>query len=52
MLSLTKGKKHDASMLADSQLLTYLGRYTVSPTGQAMCLDGDPAYPILSYGPF
>lgn len=36
-------------MLADSQLLTYLGRYAVSPTGQAMCLYGDPAYPILSY---
>lgn len=46
MLSLTEGKKHDASMLADSQLLTYLGQYAVSPTGQAMCLYGDPAYPL------
>ena len=44
MLSLTEGKKHDASMLADSQLLTYLGQYAISPTGQAMCLYGDPAY--------
>ena len=46
MLSLTEGKKHDASMLADSQLLTYLGQYAVSPTGQAMYLYGDPAYPL------
>lgn len=46
MLSLTEGKKHDASTLADSQLLTYLDRYAVSPTGQAMCLYGDPAYPM------
>lgn len=46
LLSLTEGKKHDAGMLADSQLLTYLDQYAVSHTGQAMCIYGDPAYPL------
>ena len=33
-------------MLADSNLLTALEQYAVSPTGQAMCIYGDPAYPL------
>ena len=33
-------------MLADSDLLTALEQYAVSPTGQAMCIYGDPAYPL------
>ncbi|XP_022793676.1 uncharacterized protein LOC111332581 [Stylophora pistillata] len=41
-----EGKKHDAAMLADSDLLTILEQYAVSPTGQAMCIYGDPAYPL------
>ena len=42
----SEGKKHDAAMLADSDLLTTLEQYAVSPTGQAMCIYGDPAYPL------
>ena len=41
-----EGRKHDAGMLADSGLLNDLQRYAFSPTGQAMCLYGDPAYPL------
>ena len=33
-------------MLADSDLLTALEQFAVSPTGQAMCIYGDPAYPL------
>ena len=33
-------------MLADSDLLTALEQYAVSPTGQAMCIYGDPVYPL------
>lgn len=42
----SEGKRHDAAMLADSDLLTALEQYAVSPTGQAMCIYGDPAYPL------
>ena len=33
-------------MLADSGLLNQLQEYAYSPTGQPMCLYGDPAYPL------
>ena len=33
-------------MLADSYLLTALEQYAVSPIGQALCIYGDPAYPL------
>jgi len=33
-------------MLADSGLLNDLQQYAFSATGQAMCLYGDPAYPL------
>ena len=33
-------------MLADSGLLNDLQRFAFSTTGQAMCLYGDPAYPL------
>ena len=42
----SEGKRHDAAMLADSDLLTALEQYAVSPTRQAMCIYGDPAYPL------
>ena len=42
----SEGKRHDAAMLADSNLLTALEQYVVSPTGQEMCIYGDPAYPL------
>ena len=41
-----EGKKHDASMLVDSNLLHDLERNAFSPTGEAMCVYGDPAYPL------
>ena len=33
-------------MLADSGLLQNLLQFAFSPTGQAMCIYGDPAYPL------
>ena len=45
LFSFIEGKKHDAGMLADSMLLQELQQHAVSPTGQAMCVYGDPAYP-------
>lgn len=41
-----EGRKHDASMLADSHLLEELQRRAFSPTGQAMSVYGDLAYPL------
>ena len=41
-------------MLADSGLLQTMQQLAVSPTGQQMCLYGDPAYPLRVHlqGPF
>ena len=33
-------------MLANSNLLNVLEQYAVSPTGQTMCIYGDPTYPL------
>ena len=41
-----EGWRHDAGMLADSGLLQDLQQFAFSPTGQAMCIYGDPAYPL------
>ena len=41
-----EGKRHDATMLGDSRLLQNLEQYAFSTDGQAMCLYGDPAYPL------
>lgn len=38
-------QKHDASVLDESGLLNELERHAFSPTGQALCIYGDPAYP-------
>lgn len=43
---LAEGKRHDASMLVDSNLLHELERNAFSPTGEPMCVFGDPAYPL------
>lgn len=53
-LFLLEGKKHDASMLRDSGLLQALEQYAFSTTGKAMCIYGDPAYPLRVHlqGPF
>lgn len=42
----SEGKKHDAGMLRDSGLYNDLQRYAFSPTGQPLCIYGDPAYPL------
>lgn len=41
-----EGKKHDSGMLTDSGIMAELERRTYSTNGQAMCLYGDPAYPL------
>lgn len=46
---LTEGKRHDAGMLADSQLLNSLEHFAFSPAGDPMCLYGDPAYPLRTH---
>ena len=43
---ISEGRKHDAAMLGDSGLLNNLQRYTISPSGQPMCIYGDPVYPL------
>ena len=43
---ISEGHKHNAGMLADSGLLNNLQRFAISPTGQPMCMYGDPAYPL------
>ena len=51
-----EGRKHDAAMLADSQLLHNLLQFAYNPAGQAVCVYGDPAYPLRvqmqGQGPF
>ena len=39
-------KKHDAAMLVESHLYDSLERNAFSTTGEAMCIYGDPAYPL------
>ena len=41
-----EGRRHDAGMLKDSGLLNDLQRVAFSPTGDILCLYGDPAYPL------
>ncbi|XP_048587454.1 uncharacterized protein LOC116601948 [Nematostella vectensis] len=41
-----EGKRHDAFMLMESNILHEVENNAFSPTGQAMCMYGDPAYPL------
>lgn len=41
-----EGRKHDAGMLRESGLLPMLQHNAISPTGQPLCVYGDPAYPL------
>lgn len=41
-----EGRRHDAGMLADSELLQDLEQNAFAPDGTPMCLYGDPAYPL------
>ena len=43
---LSEGRKHDAGMLRESGLLPMLQHNAISPTGQPLCVYGDPAYPL------
>lgn len=49
-----EGQRHDSGMLAMSGLLPMLEVHSISPTGQALCIYGDPAYPLRVHlqGPF
>ena len=49
-----EGRKHDASMLAESGLLRELQQNAILPAGQPLCIYGDPAYPLRVHlqGPF
>ena len=38
---------HDARMLAVSRLYDDLQNFAFDPVGRAMCLYGDPAYPLM-----
>ena len=40
----SEGPRHDVGMLADSGLPNDMGNFAFSPTGQPMCVYGDPAY--------
>ena len=41
-----EGRRHDAGMLQDSQLLQSLHMFVFDLHGQPMCIYGDPAYPL------
>ena len=49
-----EGRRHDSGMLAMSGLLPMLEVHSISPTGQPLCIYGDPAYPLRVHlqGPF
>ena len=42
---LYEGRRHDSKMLAMSGLLEQLEQHSFSPSGQALCIYGDAAYP-------
>lgn len=48
-LPLPEGRRHDAGMLRMSGLLTELNHHVYSPTGQPLCIYGDPAYPLRTH---
>ena len=41
-----EGRRHDSALLAMSGLLPQLEQHSFSPEGQALCIYGDPAYPL------
>ena len=49
LITFLEGRKHDARMLRDSHLLDDLELLAYSPTGQVMCVYGDPAYPLRAH---
>ena len=49
-----EGKRHDNTILAQSQVLPQLENHSFGPNGNILCIYGDPAYPIWQHlqGPF
>ena len=45
---LFEGRRHYSGMLRESGLMQLLGQYSISQTGEIMCIYGDPAYPLRS----
>ena len=43
---ISEGRKHDARMLADSNLLQDLNQFAYSRAGLPLCIYGHPAYPL------
>ena len=41
-----KGKRHDCALLRLSNLLPKLNQYAFDTNGNALCVYGDPAYPL------
>ena len=41
-----EGKRHDSAMLAQSQVLNQLQRFSFNHHGDILCVYGDPAYPL------
>jgi len=54
MLYFFEGRKHEAGMLTDSNLLADLKQNAISAAGQPLCIYRDPAYPLRLnlQGPF
>ena len=44
-----EGRRHDAAMLVMSGLLDELEEYSYAPNGDALCIYGDPAYPLRQH---
>ena len=44
-----EGRRHDAAMLVMSGLLDELEEYSYAPNGEALCIYGDPAYPLRQH---
>ena len=49
LIRLLEGSKHNAGMLKDSHMLDDLKLHAYSPTGQVMCVHGDPTYPLRAH---
>ena len=49
-----EGRKHDAAMLRESNLLGELRQFSHSANGNQLCIYGDPAHPLREHlqGPF
>ena len=44
-----EGRRHDAGLLRESNIMEQLERYMTSPAGDIYVIYGDPAYPLTSH---